>query len=316
MGGGEARPAPRRLPTFIIVGAGKSGTTSLYYYLGQHPEVFLSKVKEPRFFCVCSEEGNAIDTSAFARGEFSVTTSWDSYLSLFAGAEGHRAIGEASIQYMETPGAAQRILAAIPDVSFVALLRDPVDRMHSMYRQRRRDGLERRGFEELLDDGEDLDLYLRGGRYGSNLEPFVRRVGHDRVLALDYDAFGARPRETLRRVFGFLGVDPECPVDVSLRANVSGSGDSSRLFRTFQKIRASKIKPVLDRTVPHRVRMTLIRWMSALADSDEVSEVPQNVRRDLESYYSSEVARLRAILPTFEAAWMGRYLARVGQDPR
>ena len=130
-------------PSFLIVGAQKSGTTSLYHYLSQHPQVFMSSVKEPNFFAF---EGQQVDYRGPAGQPASINlysvTDWDDYQRLFADAGAAVALGEASTLYMAVPGTAERIRQRIPDVRIIAILRDPVDRAFSSYLHCRRTGRE------------------------------------------------------------------------------------------------------------------------------------------------------------------------------
>ena len=105
-------------PNFLIIGAGKSGTTSLWSLLGQHPEIFVSRIKEPSFFS---------NDEQYTRG-------WMWYESLFRGARGENAIGEASNSYSATgihPDTVRRIVESLPGVRLIYLVRNPFERMES-----------------------------------------------------------------------------------------------------------------------------------------------------------------------------------------
>ena len=118
------------MPNFLIIGAMKSGTTALYYYLEQHPQVYMSPVKEPNFFC--SEENSD--------GDFA--TRLGAYQDLFRDVSGEKAIGEASHCYLYEPEAAARIQEYITDAKLIAVLRDPVDRAYSHFLHMVRNGSE------------------------------------------------------------------------------------------------------------------------------------------------------------------------------
>ena len=120
------------VPTFLIIGAPKAGTTSLHYYLAEHPEVYVySKLKEVRFFAY-----DADNPSHAAKGgrEFPITT-WEDYQALFDDAAGFPAIGESSPQYLGSLHAAERIASRLPNVRIIAVLRNPVDRAVSAFLQ-------------------------------------------------------------------------------------------------------------------------------------------------------------------------------------
>ena len=107
-------------PTFLVIGAAKAGTTSLYELLGAHPEVFLSDPKEPQFF-----------TERYARGY-----GW--YESLFADAAGYQAVGEGSTTYSELgiwPQTIDRLAAYVPEARFLYFTRHPLERLESMWIQ-------------------------------------------------------------------------------------------------------------------------------------------------------------------------------------
>ena len=111
-------------PDFFIVGAPKCGTTALYTYLKQHPEIFMSPQKEPQFF--------ANDVL----GDRRHTCTWAEYLSCFAAARGAKRIGEASVAYLGSPCAPKQIKMFNPAAKIIIMLRNPVDMMHSLHNQR------------------------------------------------------------------------------------------------------------------------------------------------------------------------------------
>ena len=110
------------MPTFLVIGAPKSGTTSLYHYVGQHPDIFVSPVKEPRFFAF---EGMTLDFRGPGDEELnaSAVTSIEDYEALFQGRSTEKAIGEMSHLYLYCEGTASRIRRRIPDLKLVAVLR-------------------------------------------------------------------------------------------------------------------------------------------------------------------------------------------------
>ena len=119
------------MPNFLIIGAMKSGTTALYYYLEQHPDIYMSPVKEPNFFSSHKQE-NAADT----------VTEFGIYRQLFSGGSGKKAIGEASHSYLYEPGAAAEIRRYIPEAKLIAILRNPIERAYSHFLHMVRSGTE------------------------------------------------------------------------------------------------------------------------------------------------------------------------------
>jgi hypothetical protein len=216
------------IPDFLVIGAQKAGTTSLFTYLRQHPGLHLSPKKEPHFFCGPGEDRppawtGPVDRVVLGRSVFDRAD----YRALFADA-GDRRTGEMSTGYLVDPTVPARVVAANPEVRVVALLRDPVARAYSawwMWRRGRWDGLD---FAAALAAEDDRlargwgwhYAYRRTGLYGEHLHRWRHAVGADRVLAvrstdLDHDRLA-----TVQRIFAFLGVDPDFTPDVSGEHNV------------------------------------------------------------------------------------------------
>ena len=128
------------LPNFLILGAQKAGTTSLFDYLGQHPEVYPSPIKETHFF----DHGGVRQTYAGpVRIPGPKIKSLEEYEGLFDGVRDEKAVGEATPTYLYLPGVAERIRHHVPEARLIAILRDPVERAYSGYQHAVRNGRER-----------------------------------------------------------------------------------------------------------------------------------------------------------------------------
>jgi len=194
------------LPTFVVIGAQKCGTTSLWRYLCLHPDVAMCSVKEPNFFLGGAE---------WAQG-----VAW--YRQLFAGTEAATAVGEASTMYAmfpHAPGVPERIQRVLPEARLVYLVRHPIDRMVSLYGHHLAAGWEHRPIAQaLLQDAR----YTDSSRYALQLEQYRRWVDPERILVVRTEDLAADPDAVVRRVWAFLGVDPTVAVPASaweLRAN-------------------------------------------------------------------------------------------------
>jgi len=141
------------LPNFLIIGAAKSGTSSLHRYLMEHPQIFMSPVKEPNFFAL---EGQQVDFSRPAMVEKilpKLATDMDAYQTLSQDVRREQAIGEASSWYLHSTRAPARIRHHIPDAKLIAILRNPAQRADSAYRMNVRDGWETYAtFDDALAD--------------------------------------------------------------------------------------------------------------------------------------------------------------------
>lgn len=151
----SARSERMIFPNFLIIGAAKSGTTSLYHYLKQHPEIYLSPVKEPKFFCFYQEK---LDWQGPGdqKAILNYVTDIDQYFSLFEGVRNETAIGEATPWYIYSESAVKKIKAFIPDAKLIAILRDPAERAYSHFLHLLREGREPLAdFQDALDAEEE-----------------------------------------------------------------------------------------------------------------------------------------------------------------
>ncbi|MFM8302915.1 MAG: sulfotransferase domain-containing protein, partial [Actinomycetota bacterium] len=219
------------VPDFLIVGAQKAGTSSLYAYLRQHPGLFLSARKEPHFFC-SPGDGRPPPWTGDADAQVMqvMTFDPDRYAALFADAGG-RPCGEASTMYLVDPDVPARVVAANPDVRVVVLLRDPVERAYAAWWMWRRDRLEPLEFATALEAetartasgwGPNF-AYRGGGLYAEHLQRWRHVLGPDRMLVLRTEALRTDRLATVQSVFTFLGVDAGFAPDVRREHN-RGSG--------------------------------------------------------------------------------------------
>ena len=215
------------LPDFLVIGAGKSGTTSLDKYLNQHPQIFVPKVKEPNFFGyentkVEDLNGNEADIKHFLRS----TTTLDKYLEIFKDAAPDQIKGETSNTYMYHHGAPERIKHYIPDVKLIAVLRQPANRLYSRFLHLARENrLPSEEFSDCLDKTsiwwERNDL-IKEGFYYKNLAKYFALFPRENIKIYLYDEFQNNSEKILQEIYEFLGVDKNFKPDQSVRYNQSG----------------------------------------------------------------------------------------------
>ncbi|HSZ70329.1 MAG TPA: sulfotransferase [Solirubrobacteraceae bacterium] len=239
---GEA-PADRatardEAPEFYIVGHHKCGTTALYKMLRRHPQIYMPKLKEPRFF----DTDNRQRFQPRRAGPLPGTLA--EYLALFAPAQPGQLRGEASPSYLFSRAAAAEIAAVRPDARIVAILREPASFLYSLHLQfvqshvetvkdmRRALALEaarRRGRRIPRRSPRPPDLlYGEHVRYVQQLQRYRAVFAPEQVLVLIYDDFRAENDATVRRVLRFLGVDDAAPIAVQ-EANPTVRVRSQRL---------------------------------------------------------------------------------------
>jgi hypothetical protein len=215
-------------PNFLVIGAMKAGTTSLYELLRRHPDVGMSSEKEPAFFCV---------DEIFARG-------WTWYESLFAGAEDKAAVGEASTSYTKRlvyPRAAQRIGELLADARLIYVVRHPLERIESQWMHGVHQHWHSANFARALDEAALLDP----SRYWSQISEYRRFFPDNRILVSFFDDLRDQPDEFMKQVFGFLGVDPSASIGpIGNAQNVTAAMESER--PTLPRLRRL---PLFARTV-------------------------------------------------------------------
>jgi len=201
----------RRFPDFLIVGAQKCGTSSLYYWLQASPDCYLPAIKEPHYFARFEPWKGLLKTGSVIRSRFE-------YQGLFAPAGPTQICGEASPSYLFEAGVAQRIRQTIPHCRIIVLVRDPVDRAYSEYLMNLVAGLEERTFLEAVTDAvfgrqrkswADFPLYCEASKYGSQVERYLRVFPRSQVLVLTSHELGNQPKQMMRRVSEFLDVPGE-----------------------------------------------------------------------------------------------------------
>lgn len=196
-------------PNFLIVGAAKSGTTSLYEYLRQHPDVYMPDWKEPAFFA--PPEAGGVQSEA-------------EYLALFKHAKGKTAIGEASVAYLYAKEAPQRIYDFLgPDVKIIILLRNPVDMAYSLWGHQTREGFETLPFEDALATEQDRIAgtpsrklnnswifnfaYRSRASYDAQIDRYLSRFGPGNIKIYMFEEFFTKGLPLFNDLCHFLEID-------------------------------------------------------------------------------------------------------------
>lgn len=283
------------LPTFFIIGAPKAGTTSLHFYLDQHPQVQMSTNKEPRFFAG-PENGVPYAPGRVSRLE--------DYEELFDPTIAVR--GEASTDYAIHPrrqGAPMRIKELVPRGRFLYLVRDPIERTISHYQMRVAFLGERRTLREALSDFSDpRSPYLWPSLYASQLELYLRHFDQERVMIVDQADLLADRRPTLRDIFAFLSVDDA--VDSSRFDDVLSS---SREWRAYSPIYARVVDRVVApavRWIPRGVRRSIRRSLDGLLWKPlQAPTIDDDLRARLQDLYAPDAERLRALTGQAFPTW-------------
>lgn len=285
-----------RLPDFLIIGAAKSGTTALARYLDQHPGIFVCPMKETDFFGfdpVAPPPGRLWDD---ARHTFPVRT-LPQYAALFAEAGAARLAGEASPLYLESPLAAGRIRATIPEVRLVAVLRNPVDRAWSGYLMNVLQNRERE-LSPAHALGPDSH-YVQVGFYAAQVRRYLDLFPRDQLRVYLHDDLTADPAGLMRDLFGFLGADAGFVPDVGVRHNEGG-------YPRRRRVNALLNHPVLKRSLGPLAPEPLKRFVNDLRRRNTAAapRMDQATRERLSALYRDDILVLQDLLGRDLGGWL------------
>jgi hypothetical protein len=297
------------LPNFLVIGASKSGTTSLYYYLQQHPDIYMSPVKEPKFFALEGQEVYFRGPGIQRRVTRGLTTSIEEYRALFEGAEGEKAVGEASTLYLYSPRAPGRIKHHVPEARLIALLRNPVERAYSAYTQQVRAGREPLSFGSALREEEDriqdgwyhVYHYKNRGLYYRQLKRYYETFGEERIKVYFYEDLSEDPVGVSQDIFRFLGVDDAFEPDASARYNVSRLPRSEALASLLDK--PNLLKTAARTVVPSGVRKRVSAGLKN-RNFEKAPPMPEEARRELTEAFREDVLKLQELLGRDLSGWL------------
>lgn len=294
------------LPNFLIIGAAKAGTTSLYSYLDQHPQIYMSAEKEPRFFALEGETPHFQGPTQNIN-QFSVT-GLAAYQQLFDGVTDEIAIGEASTLYLHSPKALERIRHYIPDAKIVVGLRDPAERAFSSYVHLVRDGFEPLSFPESLSaeperiqsNWQPLWFYQQRGFYARQLEQYFKAFGAENIQVYLYEDLAANSLAVAQEIYRFLSVDATFRPDLT-RENVSGVPKNKRIQRLLTQ--DNFLKAVIKPLVPKQLRRGMVDKVKQQNLGKKPTLLPE-IRQQLADLYREDVLHLQDLIGRDLSGWL------------
>lgn len=272
-------------PNFFVVGAPKAGTTALYYYLQQHPEIFLPERKELHFF-----------TRDLVRQSYyqpQIIRTEKEYLTYFALARGHQAIGDISPSYLRAPEAAARIYHFHAKSKIIILLRNPIERTISHYLMD-----VSRGFQDcsLLDFIEPTTQtsryhyeYIQISYYFESVKRYLDQFGAEQILILITEEMNRNSKATCQEIFQFLDLDDHVPIDTETQHYTYGEAR----FGFIRGLRSQPWLLPLYQKVPTPLR-TLLR--SITYQKNMVKPPMVEVRPILIDLFHDDIERLAQLL--------------------
>jgi hypothetical protein len=292
-------------PNFFIVGAQKAGTTSLYYYLRQHPQIFMpERIKEPCYF-----RG---DPQSFEPGPPEPEKE-AFYYDLFKDAKGYKTIGEASVDYLYySRKSSLNIKQYDPQAKIIIVLRNPVDRAYSNYIWALKEGKESVwNFRKALDLEQERKEqgvgpvwhYKSKGFYAAQVSDYLEAFGADQVKIFLFDDLKKDNAGICRALFEFLEVDPFKP-DTSTHHNVAGVARIPALQRLLNRPKGLMKMGYL---LPARLRKNLRAAVKSLNTNTDRAQWPQMEREDaayLLDLYRSDILELQEIIGMDLMPWL------------
>ena len=288
----RTRPVRGRFPDFIVIGAMKAGTTSLYHYLAGHPQIFMASVKELDFFV---EGGN------WRRG-------LDWYRRRFEAADDGSTPGEASTAYSKhpvVPGVPERIASVLPGCKLIYVLRHPIDRIRSHYEHRVAIGSERSPLPEAVIRDP---IYAACSSYSMQIERYLEVFPREQLLLLTAEGLRSDREATVREVFAFLGVDPSV-IPPTLGTEYYRTEGRARFPPIAARVRhavkqhvpgAKRAKELVDSTLPRVVRF---KPKTSAPMPRVTTVVPEATRESLLAMLSDDLDRLSTYLPGAVEGW-------------
>tara|TARA_B110000090_G_scaffold14173_1_gene14158 strand:- start:17 stop:883 length:867 start_codon:yes stop_codon:yes gene_type:complete len=283
---------------FFIVGAPKSGTTSLYHYLSEHPQVEMSSQKEPDYF-----SDKAIHEQGMYYAKNRVDT-LDKYESLFVQKESV-VYGEASVSYLFYENVAEDIKKYNPNAKIIIMLRDPIERAFSHYLMDYRLGLISDSFENVLakiSKHKNAHLfyqqYIEVSKYAKQIQRYLDFFKKENILFIDYEDFKKNVSKTVDQVYNFLNISTEFVADINTKHNtfIMPKNKIIRLIYSFVFLRKilTFLFPVY---LVKNIRVLLFK-------SDKKPELLKETRSQLRIIFNDDIKKLEEVLSKDYSKWI------------
>ena len=276
----DGEPDDGCLPDFLIIGAAKSGTTSLYYYLRQHPDIGMSVPKEPNFF---------------HRADF--RDALDEYRRCFTAAG--RVRGESSVEYTYHPfvkGVPERIHSVLPNARLIYVVRDPIDRAEALHHQHYCSHKVGREVEKTFAELDPAkNLYVASSMYALQLKQYLQFFARSSILIVDQEALRFKREDTLRSVFAFLGVEADFASD-RFDSELNTRETKLRMTGAGVRLRGSPVADLVRTKVPASVREAVFEVARrGLMRPAPRTLLPADVRARLADALRDDVAQFREL---------------------
>jgi len=288
------------LPNFLIIGDLKAGTSSLYNYLKPHPEIFMSPLKETRFFAFDNKNPDHI---ANGPNVWPIAT-WEKYLELFNEVTDEKAIGEASPNYLSSHIAAQRIKERLPNAQLIVSLRNPADKIYSAYLMNFREGREKRPFETVFREDLKAQTWSMTSNYNyPNLKRYFDLFDKEQIKVILFDDLKADSLATVQNLFNFLEVDQNFTPDTSkyYKGGIPKNKLVTLLFHVIKKQDHrlnSKLKKLLPQTIVNAIKKLKQNNLQKAPDL-----TPQ-MRKEIIETYQEDILKIQDLIERDLSSWL------------
>ncbi len=303
---------------FIILGAAKAGTTSLYHYLKVHPRICMSRIKETMFFSLEGRKVEFLGPGDMQSAYRYAVTSIKDYEACFHGCGRNMLRGEASPMYLHDPRAVENIKRHAPSARLITILRNPVERAYSAYMHLRRD--QREPYEnfsdalyaeqERIDKGYgDIWHYASLGFYGQQLRHYLDHFSRDQILILFYEDLCRDRDGVLDTIYRFLDIETGHYPGDDTRHNSGGIAKNERLHRfVYQVLQGDNwFRSLMQRLFPESVRTrvaTGIRLFEARVNLKKYDEISPEDKAYLIDLYRSDIEELQQLVGRDLSHWL------------
>ncbi len=298
------------LPDFLLIGAAKSGTSSVAQYLAQHPNIYMCPVKEPHYF---SYNDKSKHTTGPGDVIHKAITNYEDYKGLFLKAPIDSLKGEASTSYLYREEAPYRIREMIPNVKLIAILRNPIDRAYSAYMHQVRDGNETAStFREGLAlekarrkaGWDSIWHYTEVGRYSNQLSRYFKIFPRKNIRIFLYEELSRNSNQLMSDIFKFLELKEDIIIDTQVHENVSGEVKKPLLWKHTVKLLETPnlIKRLTQKFIPLHARQKGAAYLRSLSLSK--SEMQDEDRKYLEELFQEEILKLSELIGRDCSHWL------------
>jgi len=288
----------QRKPDFLIVGAAKSGTTSLCRYLSEYSSI---KIVSERleFF------GEYLNP---AFGNLSLKE----YLKYFENVADNQIAGEKSVSYLYSYQAIDEIYEINPLMKIVMVLRNPVERAYSDYWHRKRTGVEPLSFEDALKEennrianGSRIELhYANYGLYFAHVSAYIEKFGRDNVFVIRFEDLKSDPMKVCLACTKFLGMATANALESYPVYNKGSRGRKNIILRTLQLMARQRLLVLAARTfVPNFLRTKITGWMVASNQTDEYPPINKEIEKKLKNFFHEDIKKLENLLNWDLSSW-------------